>query len=140
MSNKNSQSKEQHISLNGNINVLYLPPFTRYSELKCARHLPRPLKIVKCKYANVNSSSHTIAIVAFATSVTIYETFATQNKPKSFTLKRKVKVMTERNGSCAIRLKIFKSLLVNLFQKCFLTFNTHTYSDRDRPRLEARSS
>ena len=46
----------------------------------------------------------------FAKSLTIYDVFA--NKIKCQTLKIKIEVMTEKNGTCAIRLLMFDSVSV----------------------------
>ena len=54
--------------------------------------------------------------IMFPLSLTICKIFAKQEKCKTLTMKVKVKIDELKNGTCAIRLKLFDSILVNFFQ------------------------
>ena len=71
-----------------------------------------------------------MVIVMFALSLPISKIFAKLIKYKSLTLKMKIQLKEEKNGTCAIRLDMFDSNFSYFGTYFYAKGNTHTQSER----------
>ena len=69
-----------------------------------------------------------MAITIFALSLTIYEIFAKQIKYQNLTFKMRVDVKDEKNGTWAILLEIFDSIIGDFFK--ILATRQHTFTQK----------